>query len=155
MAIIARYGAIGSTASQFHVVHPPLVCSLVRTPLAIASRPAGTAMWYVNEALSRGWSLAGNQVAATCGSPWTIAPSSVGRNPRKPKPSWKIGSGTPSYRATTVKVEPFVSPLFGLTVSSWPLRFVFARNAVDGQRAEPQADEVEIERREVLRRPGA
>ena len=125
IAIIARYGAIGSAASQFQVVQAPLACWPVRAPLAIASSPVGTVMWNVNDALSRGWSLAGNQVAATCGSPLTIAPSSVGMKPDRPSPPRErlrdavvAGDDREGRRRSSGRS--------GLTVSSWPLRCVLA-----------------------------
>jgi len=49
--------------------------------LEIASSPAGTVTTNVKLALSVGWSLSGNQLAATSGSPATTAPSSVCMNP--------------------------------------------------------------------------
>ncbi len=120
----ARYVAIGSLASHVHVVEPCLVFWLLRMPFEIASVPAGTEIAIVNEALSRGWSLAGNHVAATCGSPIAMAPSSVWMNPESPKSS-RV-NGTPSYVATTVNVAPLVIPCFGVTVSSLSTRFVAA-----------------------------
>src|SRR3954452_490165 len=110
IAFVARYVAIGSVASQFQVVRPAEVLLPRSFPFAIAWSPAGAVMWKVNDALSRGWSLAGNQLEAPWGSPATIAPSSVWMNPEAPKSS--SVAGMPSYAATTVNVDPFVIPLF-------------------------------------------
>ena len=87
--------AIGSSASQAQVVQPSSVSWPSRTPFEIASRPSGTVAVTATEAASRGWSFAGNQVAAPCGWPATIAPSSVCMKPDDPKASSMV-SGTPS-----------------------------------------------------------
>ncbi|HTV20840.1 MAG TPA: hypothetical protein VMG12_19280 [Polyangiaceae bacterium] len=71
------YVAIGSAASQRHVVHPSCVTWPVSSPLAMAASPSGTLISNVYEARSRGCSLAGNQLLAERGSPATIAPSGV------------------------------------------------------------------------------
>src|SRR4029453_9950758 len=55
----------------------------------MASRPFGTEAVTLTGAASRGWSLAGNQVAAASGWPATIAPSSGGVKPGRP------GGGVP------------------------------------------------------------
>lgn len=92
---VARYDAIGSTACQVQVLQPPAVRRPRGRPLATASNPSGTVIRNVYEALSLGWSLTGNHVAATAGSPATRAQSSVWMNPEMP--SWStIVSGTPS-----------------------------------------------------------
>jgi len=74
---VARYGAIGSGASQTQVVLWPWVRRPTRRPLEIASSPAGTVTTKVKDALSVGWSLRGNQLAEPSGSLTTTAPSSV------------------------------------------------------------------------------
>ena len=51
------------------MVSPVLVRSDSSTPFEMASRPSGTVMAIVYDALSIGWSLTGNQVSATCGWP--------------------------------------------------------------------------------------
>src|SRR5262245_45278944 len=100
---------MGSTASQSHVDEAPFVRLPTNRPFAIAWRPVGAVMWYVNEALSRGWSFAGNHDDAPCGSPITIAPSPVAR---KPEPSRSGRAwGTPSYRATMVRFAPLARPV--------------------------------------------
>ena len=97
---VARYEAIGSGACQSQVRLAPWRLRPSRRPLATTSRPAGAVTTKVYDALSIGWSLTGNQLAATSGWPATIAPSSVWMNPAsmvKPGPStisWVIG--TPS-----------------------------------------------------------
>ena len=53
----------------------------------MASSPSGTVAETLTEAASRGWSLEGNQVAATSGWPATIAPSSVWMKPEVPRSS--------------------------------------------------------------------
>ncbi len=94
MANAARYVAIGSSASQRHVVQPPWVLLSSRLPFAIASRPSGTVISNVKLALSVGWSFAGNHVEAPCGSPRINTPSSVRRGPDTPRASL-IGFGMP------------------------------------------------------------
>ena len=64
---MARYGAIGSRAFHVHVVEPRRSRRRSSTPLDTASSPDGAVISIVNEALSIGWSLAGNHVAATSG----------------------------------------------------------------------------------------
>ena len=86
---------MGSVASHDQVVQPSSVSWSWSTPLEMASRPSGTVALTLTEAASRGWSLAGNHVAAPCGWPATIAPSSVGMEPERPKAS-SIVCGTPS-----------------------------------------------------------
>ena len=93
--IVVRYDAIGSLAFQFQVVQPCLVELPVSTPLAIASRPAGTVIANVYDAVSSGWSFTGYHVLATRGWPATNVPSSVWRKPLVPSTS-TMGSGTPS-----------------------------------------------------------
>ena len=78
---VARYGAIGSEASQCQVARLPRGVVPASTPLATASRPRGTVIRNENAALSSGWSLAGNQVEAPSGWPATSAPSSVWMKP--------------------------------------------------------------------------
>ena len=68
----------------------------VKIPLATAWVPFGTVMWNRYEALSLGWSLTGNQLAATCGSPTTTAPSSVWNQPFAPSAGSWISCGIPS-----------------------------------------------------------
>ena len=86
--------AIGSLASQSQVVRPCFLHLPSSLPLATASSPAGTVTLKVKEALSVGWSFAGNHVAATCGSPAMIIPSSVANTPLTPNAS-TTGSGMP------------------------------------------------------------
>jgi hypothetical protein len=108
---------MGSAACHDQVVQPSSVSVPSRTPLEIASSPFGTVAETLTDAASRGWSLEGNQVAATSGSPATIAPSSVCMKPEVPRSSWMV-SGTPSYRTTVVNSLDFRSESSGVTVSS-------------------------------------
>ena len=99
---MARYDAIGSFASQVHVVQPLRL--LVPCEVAVGDRPAspaGTVISNVYAALSVGWSLTGNQVAATCGSPTTSAPSSVWMKPDSADSIAWLGDAV--VRTTTVK----------------------------------------------------
>ena len=86
-----------------------------------ASSPSGTVADTLTEAASRGWSLEGNQVAATSGCPATIAPSSVCMKPEVPRSSAMV-SGTPSYSTTVVNSESSFKESSGVTVSSSPSR---------------------------------
>ena len=52
---------------QSQVVQPPAVVVPSRIPLATTSRFSGAVIEKLNDALSIGWSFAGNQVEATCG----------------------------------------------------------------------------------------
>jgi hypothetical protein len=54
MVAVARYGAIGSGASQTQVVRRPWVRWPTRRPLETAFSPAGTVTTKVKEALSVG-----------------------------------------------------------------------------------------------------
>src|SRR3546814_12506793 len=73
--INARYVAIGSVDRHRAVRRPSgSVRSSIRTPLATATWSAGTVSSKLNCALSVGWSLAGNQVAAPAG------PDELGRS---------------------------------------------------------------------------
>ena len=83
-------------------------------------------MWTVYEALSLGWSLTGNQVDATCGSPTTTEPSSVLNQPFEPSTGSSIVVGIPSYRIRVTNQSPFGRPFFGVTINSWPFRRHFA-----------------------------
>ncbi len=67
--------------SHRDVVTPLCVNWAVRTPLATALMPSGTVMWYVNVALSEGWSLLGSQVETAFGSAPMNCPSGVCRKP--------------------------------------------------------------------------
>jgi hypothetical protein len=97
---VARYEAIGSGACHSQVRWPPWRLRPSRRPWATTSRAAGAVTTKVQDALSIGWSLTGNQVAATSGWPATMAPLSVWMNPASMvKPgtstiSWVMG--TPS-----------------------------------------------------------
>jgi hypothetical protein len=62
--------------------------------LDTATRPAGAVTVTATDAASRGWSSAGNQVAALSGWPETTAPSSVCTNPDAVHPL-PPASGTP------------------------------------------------------------
>jgi hypothetical protein len=64
--------------------------------LDTASRPLGTVTAMVKEALSIGWSLAGNQVAATSGWPMITTPSSVWKTPASPRLGSTMTCGIPS-----------------------------------------------------------
>ena len=72
---------MGSGACQSNRVVPPWVVVPARNPLATTPRPCGTVTWKSYAALSLGWSLTGNQPAATSGCPATVAPSSVAMKP--------------------------------------------------------------------------
>ncbi len=88
---------MGVGASQTHRVSPAWVSWLSSDPLATTSSPSGTVTAKLKPARSRGWSLTGNQVAATWGWPATSTPSSVRMNPPHPSAwSQERGSGTPS-----------------------------------------------------------
>ena len=78
---VARYAAIGSGASQLHVVSPSAGDDPSSSPFATATSPSGTVMSNEYVALSVGWSLTGNHVAEPSGSLTTIAPSRVVTQP--------------------------------------------------------------------------
>ena len=65
-----------------------------------------------------GWSLAGNQIEATCGSPTTTAPSLVCTKPTVPTPGSSNSLGVPWYVTTVVKPWPERIPWLGVTTSS-------------------------------------
>ena len=73
-------------------------------------------------ALSRGWSLTGNHVAATCGCPATTAPSGVWNQPAWPRAGSSSRTGTPWYFIVTRNFCPFFRAFFGVTTSSCPVR---------------------------------
>ena len=85
---------MGWVVSQVQIVCSPEASSAVRAPLPMTSRPVGAAIRSVKVALSEGWSLAGNQVAATRGWPTTTAPSGDSKTPAGPNAS-SIVMGTP------------------------------------------------------------
>jgi hypothetical protein len=84
---------MGSRATHVQVVSSPRVRDCLSLPLAMTSSPAGAVASKVNDALSLGWSFAGNQVAATSGWPTTMAPSSVAMKPDTPMTESPMGSG--------------------------------------------------------------
>ena len=59
---------MGSTARQWVVALPSRTLRLTSRPLATTLRSSGTVMWMSKDALSSGWSLAGNHHGAMCGS---------------------------------------------------------------------------------------
>ena len=89
------YGALLWLAFHVQVVHPCCVCRACNAPLAIASTPWGTVTWKRYDALSSGWSLTGNHVAAACGCPATTAPSFVWKKPDGPFRGSAIVFGAP------------------------------------------------------------
>src|SRR4051812_25553213 len=108
-------------------------------------------MWNVNDALSRGWSFAGNHDDATWGSPTTIAPSPVWMTPEPPK-SDSVG-GTPSYRATIGEVRALRQAGARLDDQLLILALERRGRAVDRQRSETQPHEVEVELAEIVSGP--
>src|SRR5688572_18481344 len=117
MTTVARYGAIGRVTSHSQVVKPSAVLLPRSTPLESALRFSGAAIPIVYVALSRGWSLTGNQDAATNGSPMATAPLSVCRNPVSPSPSSRVAAGTPEYVTATTNWSPAGIGAAGVTTS--------------------------------------
>ena len=66
-----------------------------RTPLATTSFPRGTVIRMSNDALSRGWSLAGNHQAAMCGS--FMVTTSLSLASQLLSPCEVSVAGTPAY----------------------------------------------------------
>ncbi len=75
----ARYVVIGSRATHRQVVLLGPFSFDTSRPLEIACFPAGTVILMSKRALSDGWSLAGNQYGAMCGS-LTASTSSIARS---------------------------------------------------------------------------
>jgi hypothetical protein len=96
LVAVARYGAIGESSDQRHVVLPPVVLFDRRRPLPIAVMPSGTVISKSYVALSRGLSLDGYQPGEPCGSLTTNAPSSVGTHPSSDSSGSSTGSGFPA-----------------------------------------------------------
>src|SRR3954447_22058648 len=113
---------MGSASCQTHVVVAPLVTLDIRTPLATAVSPAGTAIAKSKVALSCGLSLQGNQPGEPCGSPTLTAPSSVGTQPSIDWSGSVTTVGVPRYPTITVKLRPASKPAAGVMISSWPSR---------------------------------
>src|SRR5690606_38903623 len=118
---LARYGDIGSAASQRNVERSAASVRSTSRPPATASNPAGTVAVTLTIALSDGWSLDGNQVAAPIGSAITVDQSSP-RSTHPPSPmSPPVGDelpvrpGDPEYVTTTVVVSPSESWRSGVT----------------------------------------
>ncbi|EYT81494.1 hypothetical protein CF54_19265 [Streptomyces sp. Tu 6176] len=80
-------------------------------PLPTAVQPSGTVAVSRKVALSDGWSFAGYQAEAACGSPTTDTPPSV--SGIQPSPT-----GLPAYRTRTEKGAPLRSRRAGVTTSS-------------------------------------
>ena len=109
--------AIGSTARQCTVVRPGFFRFETRTPLATTSFPRGTVTRMSNEALSRGWSLAGNHQVAMCGSFMVTTSSLLASQLRWP--CERSSAGTPAYLTKTRNWAPLAIGAAGLIRSSW------------------------------------
>ena len=83
----------------------------------MTSLPFGTVMWMSNDALSRGWSLAGNHHTAMCGSFMVTTSEVLASQLRSPFDA--SAAGTPAYRTTTRNCCPGVSGEGGVMRSSW------------------------------------
>ncbi|GAA0941945.1 hypothetical protein GCM10009578_053170 [Streptomyces rhizosphaericus] len=77
MAMVLRYVAIGRSSYQRKVVVPPPLVVSPCLPLPTTVQPSGTVAASRKVALSEGWSLAGYQAVAACGSPVALAPPSA------------------------------------------------------------------------------
>lgn len=77
MAMVLRNVAIGRSSYQRNVVVPRPVVVAPGLPLPTTVQPSGTVAVSRKVALSEGWSLAGYQAVAECGSPVTLAPPSA------------------------------------------------------------------------------
>ena len=88
-----------------------------RTPLATTSFPRGTVTRMSNDALSRGWSLAGNHQAAMCGSFMVTTSSRVAS--QLLSPCERSVAGTPAYLTRTRNWAPLAIAVAGVIRSSW------------------------------------
>ena len=136
------------SARQWVVARPCRLRLETRTPLAITSLRRGTVIRMSNDALSRGWSLAGNHQAAMCGS--FMATTSFALASQLLWPWERSAAGTPAYLTETRNWAPLASGAAGVIRSSWsPVWRNSARSTVHGHRADRQ-QEVEVEARQVL-----
>ena len=85
--------------------------------MAITSFPRGTVTRMSNDALSRGWSLAGNHQAAMCGS-FMVTTSSRSAS-QLLWPCDFSAAGTPAYLTTTRNWAPLAIAVAGVIRSSW------------------------------------
>ena len=132
-------------------LRPCRLRSTTRTPLAITSLPLGTVIRMSNDALSRGWSLAGNHQVAMCGSFMVTTSVSLASQLLSPCEISRPGRRrTAPRRGTAV---PSATGLAGVIRSSWsPVCSDVAAPPVDGHRPDRQ-QEVEVEAGQVLRGP--
>ena len=84
--------------------------------MAITSWPRGTVTRMSNDALSRGWSLAGNHQAAMCGSFMVTTSSGLASQLRSP---WELSAaGVPAYFTMTRNCAPSAIGTAGVIRSS-------------------------------------
>ena len=94
--------------------------------MATTSFPRGTVIRMSNDALSRGWSLAGNHQVAMCGS--FMATTSVSLASQLLSPCEISMAGTPAYLTDMRNWVPLATGLAGLIRSSWsPVDRTWAR----------------------------